>query len=151
MGFGGWACVILLCASMRLAAQPATASPARNQAAPDRDHPTLSHRPPPGGTTDGEIKLDVVVTDSAGRPVIGLEQKDFTLLDNKKPRAIFSFQAVDGSVGAGPGEPPTEVILLIDAANTPLQVVGDERNQIERFFASEWREADATDISDDLR
>jgi hypothetical protein len=46
--------------------------------------------------------LDVLVTDISGRPVAGLEQKDFTLLDNKKPRPILSFRAVDGVLGAGP-------------------------------------------------
>jgi VWFA-related protein len=85
------------------------------------------------------MKLDVLVTDASGHPVTGLQQQDFTLLDNKKPQPILSFRSVDGSVGAGPGgagpdEPPAEVILLIDATNTPLKVVGDERNQIERFL-----------------
>jgi VWFA-related protein len=99
------------------------------------DHPGLSHRPPPHrGTPAGRIQLDVLVADDAGRPVAGLEQKNFTLLDNKKPRPILSFRAVDGSVGAGPGEPPVEVVLLVDVTNTPLSVVGHERNQIEGFL-----------------
>jgi hypothetical protein len=58
--------------------------------------PTLSHRPPPvAGAPENQTKLDVVVTDDAGQPVAGLEQKDFKLLDNKKPRPILSFRAVD--------------------------------------------------------
>jgi hypothetical protein len=40
MGLGSWASVILLCASMPVAAQQWTASPAQDQAAPDREHPT---------------------------------------------------------------------------------------------------------------
>jgi hypothetical protein len=80
MGFGSWASVILLCASMPVAAQQWTASPAQDQAAPDRDHPTLSHRPASvlGSVPEGKIKLDVVVTDDSGRTVAGLEQKDST-------------------------------------------------------------------------
>ena len=78
--------------------------------------------------------LDVLVTDNSGRPVAGLEQKDFTLLDNKKPRPILSFRPVDGVLGAGPGEPPVRVVLLIDVANTSLRVVGNERYQIENFL-----------------
>ena len=78
--------------------------------------------------------LDVLVTDNSGRPVAGLEQKDFTLFDNKKPRPILSFRAVDGVLGAGPGEPPVRVVLLIDVANTSLRVVGNERYQIENFL-----------------
>jgi hypothetical protein len=58
--------------------------------------------------------------------VAGLEQKDFTLFDNKKPRPIVSFRGVDGVLGAGPCEPPVQVILLLDVTNTPLRVVGGE-------------------------
>ena len=135
MGFGSWASVILLCASMPLAAQQPAAPPGPDQQAPDREHPSLSHRPPPAaGSPEGKIKLDVLVTDEAGRPVAGLEQKDFTLLDNKKPRPILSFRAVDGALGAGKGDPPVEVVLLLDITNTPLAVVGNERNQIESFL-----------------
>jgi VWFA-related protein len=132
MGFG-WASVVLLCAWLPVAAQ-GTSSPTQNQAPQDRDHPALSHRPPPAAGS-AEIKLDVLVTDSAGRPVAGLQQQDFTLLDNKKPQPILSFRAVDGSTGNGTAaDPPVEVILLIDATNTPLKIVGDERNQIESFL-----------------
>ena len=133
MGLGGWASIVLICAGLPAAAQQGAGSPTQNQAQPDRDHPALSHRPPPG-PLEGQIKLDVVVTDDAGKPVAGLEQKNFTLTDNKKPRPILSFRAVDGSVGAGKGEPPVEVILLVDVANTSVKVVGDERNQIENFL-----------------
>jgi hypothetical protein len=89
----------------------------------DQGHPALSRRPTPS-PADGQIKLDVLVTDDSGRPVAGLEQKDFALLDNKNPRPLLSFRAVDGVVGAGPGEPPVEVILLVDVTNTSLRVVG---------------------------
>ncbi|HEY3990367.1 MAG TPA: VWA domain-containing protein [Acidobacteriaceae bacterium] len=128
--------MVLICAVLTAAAQQGTGSAAQNQAQPDRDHPTLSHRPPPaaGSSPEGKIKLDVVVTDDAGKAVAGLERKSFTLIDNKKPRPILSFQAVDGSLGAGGGEPPVEVILLVDVTNTPLEVVGYERNQIENFL-----------------
>jgi VWFA-related protein len=136
MSFGGWASIIVVCASMPLAAQQGTTVPAQSQAAPARDHPTLSHRaePAPGSVPEGKIKVDVLVTDGLGRPVAGLEQKDFTLLDNKKPRPILSFRAVDGTLGAGKSDPPVEVVLLIDVANTSLRVVGNERYQIENFL-----------------
>jgi VWFA-related protein len=137
MGLREWAVAIFLCSGifpMSTAAQLAPIAP--NQAAPDRDHPALSHRPAPapGSEAEGKIKLDIVVTDEAGRPVAGLEQKDFTLFDNKKSRPILSFHAVDGTVGAGRSEPPVEVILLVDVTNTNLRVVGNERNQIEHFL-----------------
>lgn len=101
----------------------------------DRSHPELSHRPPLGqGEPQDRIKLDVVVTDATGEPVAGLTQPDFTLLDNKKPQPIRSFQEVDGTAGFGKEDPPVEVILLIDVTNTSLRVVGNERLQIENFL-----------------
>ena len=65
MSFGSWALVIVVCASMPLAAQQGTTVPAQSQAAPAPDHPTLSHRPEPapGSVPEGKIKIDVVVTD----------------------------------------------------------------------------------------
>jgi VWFA-related protein len=136
MSFGSWASIIVVCASMALAAQQGTTVPAQSQAAPARDHPTLSHRPEPapGSVPEGKIKIDVVVTDGAGRPVAGLEQKDFTLLDSKKPRPILSFRAIDGTLGAGKSDPPVEVVLLIDAANTSLQRVAYTRLQVENYL-----------------
>ena len=132
MGFRSWAFAILVCASMPMGAQSGSRAPVENQQ--DRDHPALSHRTPQTPAAEGEIKIDVLVTDAAGRPVAGLEQKDFTLADNKKPRPIVSFRAVDGVLGAGPAEPPVQVILLLDVTNTPLRVVGNERYQIESFL-----------------
>jgi VWFA-related protein len=115
--------------------QSSVTAPASAQSpqATDQNHPALSHRPPPS-PAESQIKLDVLVTDDSGRPVAGLEQKDFTLLDNKKPQPILSFRAVDGLMGGGKGEPPVEVILLIDVTNTSLRVVGYERIQIENFL-----------------
>jgi len=104
--------------------------------APDQNQPALSHRPPPNtAAPQGAIKLDVVVTDGAGQGVAGLQQQDFTLLDNKKPQPILSFRAVDGSTGNGTAaDPPVEVILLIDATNNSLTRVAYERTDIERFL-----------------
>jgi hypothetical protein len=45
---------------------------------------------------DGRIYLDVVVTPNGGAPVAGLEQKDFTVLDNKVAQPIASFEALGG-------------------------------------------------------
>jgi VWFA-related protein len=79
---------------------------------------------PPGS---GRIYLDVVVTAKSGPPVAGLSQQDFTLLDNKAPQAIASFQALGG-------RDPVDVILVIDAVNTGFQNIGYARDQIDRFL-----------------
>ncbi len=126
-----WALLLLFWSTCSGVAQQGAPTAPRQ----DRNHPELSHRPPPGvGEPQDRINLDVLVTDSDGHPVAGLTQQDFTLLDNKRPRPILSFRAVDGLLGAGPGEPPVEVILLIDVTNTPLRVVANERYQIENFL-----------------
>jgi VWFA-related protein len=111
-------------------------APSAAQQEPSRSHAELSRRPAPNPEApQGEMKIDVVVTDQAGQPVGGLTQKDFTVFDNKKPRPILSFRAIDGSTGDGTrSDPPVEVILLVDVTNTPLDVVGHERGQIEQFL-----------------
>src|SRR5258708_1893285 len=149
MGMSHWAFCCLFCFACVSAAPQVPQATTRQAASPDQDHPALSHRPPPAGTPGGKIQLDVLVTDGAGRPVAGLQQRDFTLLDNKKPQPILSFRAVDGSTGqlAGGGngtnngmgngmgaDPPVEVILLIDATNNSLTRVAQERTEIERFL-----------------
>jgi VWFA-related protein len=85
---------------------------------------------PPAGT-NRQITLDVVVTDKSGKPVPGLQQQDFTLLDNKQPQKILSFQAV-----ASKTDPPVEVVLLVDEVNTNFTSVSFERAQIEKFLKS---------------
>src|ERR1035441_10078580 len=58
----------------------------------------------PAVSASRQMTLDVVVTDKSGKPVSGLAQKDFTLLDNKQPQKIVSFQAVAGAAAAA--DPP---------------------------------------------
>jgi len=74
------------------------------------------------------IQLDVVVDTKSGQPVSNLGQQDFTILDNKSPRPITSFKVVT------PAQEPVSVILFIDAVNTPYELVGDMRNQTEKFL-----------------
>ena len=92
----------------------------------------------PPDVVEGRIKLDVVVTDKSGKPVSGLDLKDFTLLDNNLPAKILSFQAIDGTVRpAGAGQAAdhrVEVILLLDTVNVDFQQVAAERQEIVRFL-----------------
>ncbi|MGA8594363.1 MAG: VWA domain-containing protein [Bryobacteraceae bacterium] len=82
--------------------------------------------------TNRQITLDVVVTDKSGTPVSGLEQQDFTVLNNKQPQNILSFRAVGGTTRAA--DPAIEIILLMDSVNTSFQSVANERDQIKRFL-----------------
>ena len=85
-----------------------------------------------GGSANGSIVLDVVVTNKSGKPVTGLQQQDFTLIDNKLPRKIASFHAVER--GAATADPPVEVVFLIDGVNTSYANVVIESNQIGTFL-----------------
>jgi VWFA-related protein len=78
------------------------------------------------------ITLDVVVTNKAGTLQPGLQQQDFTLLDNKQPRALTSFRAVN--VSAGTPAPYIEVVLVIDAINADLFQATREREGIKNFL-----------------
>src|SRR5580704_8975391 len=92
--------------------------------------PGFAQAPAPG--TDRRIVLDVVVTDKSGKPVPGLQQQDFTLLDNKQPRKIDSFEAIQG--GAAASDPPVEIVFLVDEVNTDFTHVSFARAQIEKFL-----------------
>ena len=80
---------------------------------------------------DGKIYLDIVVTPKSGPPVSGLQQQDFTLLDDKVPRTITSFQALGGS------QAPIEVILVVDAINSPYESVSYVRGEIDKFLRAD--------------
>ncbi|MGD0962482.1 MAG: VWA domain-containing protein [Candidatus Acidiferrales bacterium] len=86
---------------------------------------------PPTQPGAGRISLDVTVDRKSGPPVSGLQQRDFTVLDNKVPQTLTSFQAIDGRQAAN------EVVLLIDAVNTDYQRVAYERNEIDKFLRAE--------------
>jgi VWFA-related protein len=96
------------------------------QQAPPAQQPAPSAQP--GASS---IVLDVVVTPKSGPAEGGLEQKDFTLLDNKVPQTITSFQAIDGRNAT------VRVVLLIDAVNAPYSVVSFERDQIDKFLRAD--------------
>ena len=87
--------------------------------------------PPPTQPANNRIYLDVVASEKNGPPVAGLQQQDFTVLDNKSPQPITSFEAFTGR------EAPIQVILVIDAINTPTEYLGYQRNQIDNFLRAE--------------
>ncbi|MGI8770589.1 MAG: VWA domain-containing protein, partial [Acidobacteriaceae bacterium] len=74
----------------------------------------------------------MVVTDKSGKPVPGLQEQDFKVIDNKSPQKILSFEAISGTATAA--DPGVEVLLLLDMVNTSFQSVSYERDQVERFL-----------------
>jgi VWFA-related protein len=79
----------------------------------------------------GQIYLDVVVTPKSGGPVGGLQQQNFTVLDNKSPRPITSFVAMTGR------EAPIEIVLVVDAINATHQNVTYEQQQLDQLLRAE--------------
>jgi VWFA-related protein len=79
----------------------------------------------------GELHLDVVVTRKSGAPIAGLQQQDFTLLDNKVPQTITSFKAVNER------QARPEVLVVIDAVNAGYRLVAYERGEIDKFLRAD--------------
>jgi VWFA-related protein len=79
------------------------------------------------------VTVDVQVYDKSGAPVRGLQKQDFTLLDDKQPIEIASFQSVDRSSPTA-SDPPSEIILVVDAVNAGFQAVTYQRNEIRKFL-----------------
>jgi len=133
VSLGGMAATIALLFSVRVGtAQQAVSSPPapatmQNAAAPVERAPLALVT-----AADGRIQLDVVVTDVSGNPVAGLQPRDFSLLDEGKPRKIVSFAAFDGAK-ARP-DPQVEVILMIDALNNGFVEMGYIRQGVEKYL-----------------
>jgi len=84
------------------------------------------------------ITIDVVVTDRKGDSVPGLQQQDFTILDNKQPQKIVSFRAVDRPNAAV--DLKQQAIVLVDAINTSFRNVAFQRVQLESFLRQDGGE-----------
>jgi VWFA-related protein len=82
-------------------------------------------------SAQSSIHLDVVVTAKAGPPVANLAQSDFTLLDNKTPQHLTSFQALGGT------QEPIHVYLVIDAVNAPYESIAYQRGEIDKFLRAD--------------
>jgi VWFA-related protein len=100
--------------------------------------PQLHPRPagpslPATVSADRQIILDVQVTDKSGAPIRGLQQQDFTVLDDKRPQSILSFHGVNGEA-ASTADPPVEIVLIVDAVNASPQAVAYEREEVKKFL-----------------
>ncbi len=104
------------------------AAAAQQPAAPAAAAQSPAATPP----SQGQIQLDVVVTDQSGKPVTGLSRSDFTLLDNNHPADIQSFEANGGSAAT-----PPQIILVFDMVNIGFDQVSYSRGGLDEFLRSD--------------
>ena len=108
-----------------LHAAPAQTDPLKGAQAADPDHPTIS-------VTARLVVLDIVVTDPQGKPVPGLTQDDFIILQDGKPQKTHNFEGWNSHSPAA-ATPTTDIfgrqdwgddvpltIFVLDELNTPL-------------------------------
>lgn len=79
------------------------------------------------------IALDIVVTDKSGHPAAGLQQQDFTILDNKRPQTTETFQAFAAGTGKS-DDPAPRVVFVIDEVNVSFRAMEDVRAQLEKYL-----------------
>jgi VWFA-related protein len=86
---------------------------------------------PPAEPSKSRVYLDVVVSHKSDPPLSGLQQRDFTVVDNKTPQTITSFEAIQGK------EAHVDVVVVIDAVNAGYNTVAYERDQIDHFLKAD--------------
>jgi VWFA-related protein len=77
------------------------------------------------------LYLDVVVSPKSGPPTMGLQQPDFTILDNHVPQTITSFEAVDGRHAR------VEVIVVFQAVNIGSREEAIVYGEVKKFLKSD--------------
>ncbi|HEY2822654.1 MAG TPA: VWA domain-containing protein [Candidatus Acidoferrum sp.] len=85
----------------------------------------------PAAAQTSAIRLNVVAAHKNGPPVDGLEQKDFTVIDNKHTQPITSFRAISGR------DSKAKVIVVLDAVNIDFQRVAFAREEIDKYLRAE--------------
>ncbi len=99
--------------------EPAASSPARSLPLP--------------GSANRKITLVVQVDNKLGKAIRGLQEQDFTVLDDKQAQKIVAFQAINSEAPAAM-DPPVEIVLVVDAVNARFRGIGYERDEIRKFL-----------------
>lgn len=86
------------------------------------------HPAPSSPSPSQSIKLDVVVETKPGQLLMALHEQDFTVFDNKAQRPITLFKVET------PKDTPVQVILYLDAVNTPYELLAQIRNGVDKYF-----------------
>ena len=128
--------------------------PAPIERAPQQDTPPLlTHDPSETATITANVRavvLDVVVTDSKGHVVHGLQKSDFHLVEDGQPQTLDSFHEHTFTAVGGPqppqlppngftnyvpaGDADAYTVILIDAANNTPEIQSYVRSQLIDFM-----------------
>ncbi len=120
------ALVIAATIAMTSMAWPAWAqSPAEQRpATPAQDAGTAPDAP-------RTMTIHVLVSDKVGHAVEGLQESDFTLLDNKQPQKLLGFRADDAAVLKSD---PVQVMIVVDMINADVVTVAREREEVGAYL-----------------
>lgn len=77
------------------------------------------------------MTIHVQIADKKGNLVAGLQESDFTLLDNKQPQKLLRFRAVDADALKSD---PVQVVIAVDMINVDVVTVSREREEVGRFL-----------------
>jgi VWFA-related protein len=83
-------------------------------------------------SVEGLIRLEVTVTNQAGKAIAGLPRVDFKLLDNDQPQKIVAFRtSKDVSTSA---DDSLTVVILLDTLHLPSDLAALERQEVAQFL-----------------
>jgi VWFA-related protein len=117
--------------------------------APAQPLPTVRVRQQPSAllTSSDIVRIDVEVTDRAGKPIKGLRQDQFTILDDGKAQKVssFSYSDIESVETAGPVDAKPVVIPVDGGGASAKESVSDQvrdRRMIVLFFDMTSMETD---------
>jgi VWFA-related protein len=125
------------------ASAPAPIAVPMPAAPPDSSRPSTRQNPPaPLRSSTDLVRIDVEVTDKAGKPIKGLRADQFTVTDDGKRQDIktFLYADIEAIETAGPAEDAKPIVVPVDneGPNTPsAEAVSDQlrdRRLIVLFF-----------------
>jgi len=145
--------VFVFCLAVGLVIAPVTAqqqSAPTTVPAPAQPLPTVRLRQPPQSVLRAQsdiVRIDVEVTDRAGKPIKGLRQDQFTITDDGKAQKIssFSYSDIESVAAAGPENVKPLVVPVDNEGPGAADAVSDQirdRWMIVLFFDMTSMETD---------
>jgi len=97
--------------------------------------PTEQSQGPPTASAPPDARrsmtIHVQLSDREAHPVEGLQESDFTLLDNNQPQKLLGFRADDVAVLKSD---PVQVVIVVDMINGDAVTVAREREEVGAYL-----------------